>query len=36
VLGDTVYLTSRMERLNRDLGTGIPISGTALAVLKEP
>jgi adenylate cyclase len=35
VLGDTVNLTSRMEGLNRDLGTGILISGAALAVLKD-
>jgi adenylate cyclase len=35
VLGDTVNLTSRMEGLNRDLGTGILISGAALAVLRD-
>jgi adenylate cyclase len=35
VLGDTVNLTSRMEGLNRDLGTGILISGAALAALKD-
>jgi len=35
VLGDTVNLTSRMEGLNRDLGTGILISGSALAALKD-
>ena len=35
VLGDTVNTTSRMEGLNRDLGTGILISGAALAVLKD-
>lgn len=35
VLGDTVNLTSRMEGLNRDLGTGILISGAALGVLKD-
>jgi adenylate cyclase len=35
VLGDTVNLTSRMEGLNRDLGTGILISGAALATLKD-
>ena len=34
VLGDTVNLTSRMEGLNRDLGTGILISGAVLAVLR--
>ncbi len=35
VLGDTVNTTSRMEGLNRDLGTGILISGAVLAVLKD-
>jgi adenylate cyclase len=35
VLGDTVNLTSRMEGLNRDLGTGILISGAALAALRD-
>jgi adenylate cyclase len=35
VLGDTVNTTSRMEGLNRDLGTGILISGAALAALKD-
>ena len=35
VLGDTVNLTSRMEGLNRDLGTGILISGAVLAVLRD-
>ena len=35
VLGDTVNTTSRMEGLNRDLGTGILISGAALAVLRD-
>jgi adenylate cyclase len=35
VLGDTVNLTSRMEGLNRDLGTGILMSGAALAVLRD-
>jgi len=35
VLGDTVNTTSRIEGLNRDLGTGILISGAVLAVLKE-
>jgi adenylate cyclase len=35
VLGDTVNLTSRMEGLNRDLGTGILVSGAALAVLRD-
>jgi adenylate cyclase len=35
VLGDTVNLTSRMEGLNRDLGTGILISGAVLAALKD-
>jgi class 3 adenylate cyclase len=35
VLGDTVNLTSRIEGLNRDLATGILISGAALAVLKD-
>jgi len=35
VLGDTVNTTSRMEGLNRDLGTGILISGAALAELKD-
>ncbi|HSL51826.1 MAG TPA: adenylate/guanylate cyclase domain-containing protein [Candidatus Deferrimicrobiaceae bacterium] len=35
VLGDTVNTTSRIEGLNRDLGTGILISGAVLAVLKD-
>jgi adenylate cyclase len=35
VLGDTVNTTSRIEGLNRDLGTGILISGAALAALKD-
>src|SRR5260370_3325419 len=35
VLGDTVNLTSRMEGLNRDLRTGILISGAVLAVLRD-
>ncbi len=35
VLGDTVNLTARMEGLNRDLGTGILISGATLAALKD-
>jgi adenylate cyclase len=35
VLGDTVNTTSRIEGLNRDLGTGILVSGAVLAVLKE-
>lgn len=35
VLGDTVNTTSRMEGLNRDLGTGILISGAARAALKD-
>ena len=35
VLGDTVNLTSRMEGLNRDLGTGILMSGAALVVLRD-
>ncbi|HYB71664.1 MAG TPA: adenylate/guanylate cyclase domain-containing protein [Candidatus Bathyarchaeia archaeon] len=35
VLGDTVNTTSRIEGLNRDLGTGILVSGAALAVLKD-
>jgi adenylate cyclase len=35
VLGDTVNTTSRIEGLNRDLGTGILISGALLAVLMD-
>jgi class 3 adenylate cyclase len=35
VLGDTVNTTSRIEGLNRDLGTGILISGAVLAILKD-
>jgi adenylate cyclase len=35
VLGDTVNVTSRMEGLNRDLGTGILVSGAVLAVLRD-
>jgi len=35
VLGDTVNTTSRIEGLNRDLGTGILVSGAALAMLKD-
>lgn len=35
VLGDTVNTTSRIEGLNRDLGTGILISGAVLAVLRD-
>jgi adenylate cyclase len=35
VLGDTVNLTSRIEGLNRDLGTGILVSGAVLAALKD-
>jgi len=35
VLGDTVNTTSRIEGLNRDLGTGILISGAVLAALKD-
>jgi adenylate cyclase len=35
VLGDTVNTTSRIEGLNRDLGTGILISGAVLAVLND-
>jgi adenylate cyclase len=35
VLGDTVNTTSRMEGLNRDLGTRILLGGAVLAVLKE-
>ena len=33
--GCTVNVTSRMEGLNRDLGTGILISGAALAMLRD-
>jgi adenylate cyclase len=35
VLGDTVNTTARIEGLNRDLGTGILISGAVLAILKD-
>ncbi|HJR05009.1 MAG TPA: adenylate/guanylate cyclase domain-containing protein [Methylomirabilota bacterium] len=35
VLGDTVNTTSRIEGLNRDLGTGILLSGAVLAILKD-
>ncbi len=35
VLGDTVNTVSRMEGLNRDLGTAILISGATLAAVKD-
>jgi adenylate cyclase len=35
VLGDTVNTAARIEGLNRDLGTGILITGAVLAVLKD-
>jgi adenylate cyclase len=35
VLGDTVNTVSRIEGLNRDLGTAILISGAALAAVKD-
>jgi adenylate cyclase len=35
VLGDTVNTVSRMEGLNRELGTSILLSGTTFAAVKE-
>ncbi|MBI4587262.1 MAG: adenylate/guanylate cyclase domain-containing protein, partial [Candidatus Rokubacteria bacterium] len=34
-LGDTVNTVSRIEGLNRELGTGILISGATLGAVKE-